>query len=320
MRGSLPRKVPPPDFRYVSLAPASLPVASATLAGTVGIAGFGAAFWSAGHDPVLLSVVGSMAAASVLALARSAVGWATGRSVREVAMAVVPWGVVVWPDAGRRVLRWPAVSRVDVEPQCSMRGGTPSIEWTRVSVHTERETFTARTHGAVGLERLVANLEAYSEEAARPPAIDLEGAEPVPHDGTEPVAALVLRHAAELLRSGRGAARLRLPDSGYRTVGTLGAGPETLVELRAALSSTQDTPADPRPLACALAAELHAVELLPEITALVSSPHPLTAAFGVAAALRLGAPQSRAGSLDELSPFLFEDDVEALTGLVVGVE
>lgn len=311
----MPRKVPPPDFRYVSLSPASAPVASATLAGTVGLAGFGAAFWSAGHDPVLLSVVGSMAAASALALARNVIRKASGLTLREVPMAVVPWGVVLWPEAGKRVLRWPAITRVEVDEHPALRGGTPTIEWSRVAVHTDREVFAARAGGAAGLERLVANLRAYAEEAARPPAIDLEGAIPLDDDVTEPVAALIARHASELSRSGRGAARLRLPDSGYRSVGAMGAGPETLVELRAALAGSHEAPADPRPLACALAADLSATALLPEITALVSSPHPLTAAFAVAAALRLGASQSRAGSLDELSSFLFEEDIAFLSEL-----
>lgn len=314
----MPRRVPPPDFRYVSLAPASMPFASATLAGTVGIAGFGAAFWSAGHDPVLLSVVGSMAAASAAALVRSTVTWATGRSVREVPMAIVPWGVVLWPDADTRVLRWPAVSKVEVEAQHALRGGTPSIEQTRVLVHTEREAFAARAPGAVGLERLVVNLDAYAAEASRPPALDLEGTAPMVLDGTEAVAAVLARHAAELARSGQGAARLRLPDGGYRSVGVRAAGAETIGELRAVLAAGDERPADPRPIACFLAAELRAFELLPEITALVSSPHPLTAAVAMAAALRLGAPQSRAGSLDELAPFLFEDDLETLTVFASG--
>ena len=309
------RKVPPPDFRYVSLSPASLPVASATVAGTVGIAGFGAAFWSAGHDPVLLSVVGSMAAASALALARSALGFVTGRSVREVPMAVVPWGVLLWPEAGRRVLRWPAVTRVDVDAQHALRGGTPSIEWTRVAVHTERETFAARARGSAGLERLVANLEVYAVEAARPPALDLEGTTPVDDDVTEPIAAHLARHAADLARSARGALRLRLPDNGYRSAGQVSAGPETIEELRAALDADPCAPADARPLACALAAELGARALLPEITGLVSSPHPLTAGFAVATALRLGAPQSRAGSLEELGPFLLDEDLQFLAEL-----
>jgi hypothetical protein len=314
----VPRRVPPPDFRYVSLVPASMPVTSAALAGSLGVAGFGAAFWNAAHDPLLLSVVGGMAAVSALALGRSAISWALGRGVREVPMAVVPWGVVLWPDADTRVLRWPAVSRVDVEARGALRGGTPSIEQTRVLVHTERETFAARANGAVGLERLVANLDAYTAEAARQPALDLDGKEPAVHDGTEPMAAFLARTAADLLRSGHGAARLRLPDAGYRRVGALSAAPETVAELRSVLAGGDDAPADPRPLACLIAGELRAGELLPEITALVSSPHPLTAAVAMAAALRLGAPQSRAGSLDELAPFLFDDDVEALAAFAAG--
>ncbi len=267
-------RVPPPDFRYVSLVPASLPVAHATAAGTLSVAGFGAAFWNAAHDPVLLSIVGGVAAASALALARSTVSWLVGQRVREVPMVVVPWGVVLWPDAETRVLRWPAVAKVDVDALFSLRGGTPMIEQTRVLVHTEHEAFAARANGAAGLERLVANLDAYRAEAARSPAIDLDGAHAIEQDGTEPVAALLLRHAAEIARSGRGAARLRLPDSGYRSVGVLAAGPETVAELRAVLAGSHETPADPRPLACALAGGLRADELLPEITALVSSPHP----------------------------------------------
>jgi len=300
----------------VGLSPASLPFASATLAGSVGIAGFGAAFWSAGGDPVLLSVVGSMAAASVVALARSTFGLVVGRSLREVPMAIVPWGVVLWPDTGVRVLRWPAVSRVDVEAQHTLRGGTPDVEWTRVLVHTERETFAARAKGAAGLERLVANLDAYAAEASRPPALDLDGGEGLSGDGTEPAAGLLMRQAAELRRSGRGAARLRLPANGYRTVGAMAAGPETVVELRSVLASSHEAPADPRPLASILAADLGAFELLPELTALVSSPHALTAGFAMAAALRLGASRNRAGSLDELSPFLFDDDVASLAAFV----
>jgi hypothetical protein len=233
-------------------------------------------------------------------------------------MAIVPWGVVLWPDADTRVLRWPAVAKVEVESQHALRGGTPSIEQTRVLVHTEREAFAARANGAVGLERLVANLDAYSAEAARPPSLDLDGAHPMVVDGTEPVAAALARHAADLARSGHGAARLRLPDGGYRSVGVRAAGAETVAELRAVLSAGHETPADPRPLACFLAAELRAFDLLPEITALVSSPHPVVAAVAMAAALRLGAPQSRAGSLDELAPFLFEDDVETLAVFAAG--
>ncbi|MBK8255817.1 MAG: hypothetical protein IPK82_24520 [Polyangiaceae bacterium] len=314
----MPAKVAPPDFRYVSLLPASVPVGPATVAGTLGVAGFGAAFWSAGTDPMLLSVVGSVAAVSPLALARKTFSAPGKGRAREVAMAVVPWGVVVWPDSETRVLRWSAISKVDTEAMCTLRGGTPQVEWTRVLVYTERETFSGRAKGAVGLERLVANLGAYSAEAARPPSIDLDGDTPVEHDAGEPVAEAILRSASEMLASGRGAAQLHLPDHGYRRLGVRAAGPETLRQLKAVLGRAHEAPADPRPLVCTLAALLQARELLDAIAALVSSPHPITAAFAMAAAARLGATQGRAGSLSELAPFLFDEDVALLEAFSTG--
>jgi hypothetical protein len=41
---------------------------------------------------------------------------------------------------------------------------------------------------------------------------------------------------------------------------------------------------------------------------LAQCPHPLVAAFARQAARRLGAPRSKTGTLEELSPFLFESD------------
>jgi hypothetical protein len=57
---------------------------------------------------------------------------------------------------------------------------------------------------------------------------------------------------------------------------------------------------------------LGARELLPELLGLAVSPHPIAAAAAKAAALRLGAAQSRAGSIDEVAAFLFEEDHEKL--------
>jgi hypothetical protein len=80
--------------------------------------------------------------------------------------------------------------------------------------------------------------------------------------------------------------------------------------LRSALASSHDCPADPRPLAAILAGQLGARELVSELLRLASVPHPVAAVFGKTAALRLGAPPNRAGSLDEVAAFLFEEDVE----------
>jgi hypothetical protein len=119
-----------------------------------------------------------------------------------------------------------------------------------------------------------------------------------------------LLHEAELLcTTSRGAAQLLLPHGGYRTAAARTAAPETIHMLREALQEGAGCPADPRPLAAIVAGLLGAGELVPDLLLLGSSPHPLVAAFARGAALRLGAPPNRAGSLDEVAAFLFEEDV-----------
>lgn len=308
------RKVQPPDFRYVWLTPGPSSAAVTMAIGSVGTAGLGIALWSANPQPLSLGLTLGMGAVTALVLARNERRGALFQKerAREVAMAVVPWGIVVAPDTEPRVLRWPAIKKVSVDVTHSLRGGTPVIVSSFVTVQTEREILAGRASGAVGLESLVANLDAYAEEASRPPARDLEGNAPAGDDATEPVATLLVKLAEELCSSGRGAARLRLPAGGYRSVSTRRAAPETLDELHAALHSSADMPADPRPLAAILAGMLGARELVPDLLRLVSSPHPMVAAFANAAAIRLDAPRSRAGTLSEIGPFLFDEDLEAI--------
>lgn len=231
---------------------------------------------------------------------------------REVAMAIVPWGVVLSGEAEGRILRWPAVRSVHVEQQHEIRGGTPAIVESIVTIETERESLVGRVQGAAGLERLVAGLERYSEEASRPVSVDLAGEEAAEEGVTEPVAALLLRRAREVATSTRGAFDLDLPTAGYRDVARATATPATVTRLRELLDEDLSHSADPRPLAALLAAVLGARELVPDLLRLTASPHPFVAASAKAAALRLGAPPNRAGSLDELSGFLFDDDHAAL--------
>ncbi len=342
------RRVQPPDFRYVWLVPGPSSAAVTLAVGTVGTACAAFTLWSSVAAPLSIGITIGASALTAFALTRGerrisallSMGGSPGgglrgsaarradpqtitdglppqtpraRSVREVAMAIVPWGVIVAPDSEHRVLRWPAVRKVDVDVMHTMRGGTPAIVSSLVAVHTDREILAGRSPGAVNLERLVANLEAYAEEAARPPARDLDGREAAGDDATEPVAGALIRHAEELCASGKGAARLALPAGGYRAVASRRAPPETLAELHEALDTNLDGAlADPRPLASIVAGLLGAAELVPDLLRLVSSPHPLVAAFAKAAALRLGAPHSRAGSLDELGAFLCEEDFEVI--------
>jgi hypothetical protein len=304
------RKLPPPDFRYVGLHPDPGSTGALAAAGTAGLAGVAAALFSAGSQTLSLGLMVMGSALGALTLARAGQRTSARRGAREVTMAVVPWGVLVDPDTAPRVLRWPAVRRVSVDVSHTMRGGTPAVVSSLVTVHTERDVLAGRAAGAVNLERLLANLEGYAQEAARPVAGDIEGMTALGDGVTEPVAAALLRAADAACVTSCGAARLALPAGGYRAAAARGAAPETVAVLRAALTSSHGCPADPRPLSAILAGVLGATELVPDLLRLASSPHPVAAAFGKAAALRLGAPPNRAGSLDEIAAFLFEEDVE----------
>ncbi|AUX45978.1 hypothetical protein SOCE26_074800 [Sorangium cellulosum] len=304
------RRLPPPDFRYVWLHPERGSTGAFAAAGTAGLAGISAACWSAGSQALSLGLMAMGSALGVLALARAEPRLPVQRGAREVTMAVVPWGILVNPDTDLRVLRWPAVRRVRVDVSHTMRGGTPAVVSSLVTVHTERDVLAGRAAGAVDLERLLANLEGYAQEAARPVAGDIEGQTALGDGVTEPIAAELLQAADAVCTTSRGSAQLALPGGGYRTAATRAAAPETVSVLRSALAWSHDCPADPRPLAAILAGELGAAELVPELLRLASSPHPVAAAFGKAAALRLGAPPNRAGSIDEVAAFLFEEDVE----------
>jgi hypothetical protein len=275
----------------------------------MGTAVVGVGLWSSGHEPLTLALTLGVSAALAVVMVRSD-RLPARQGVREVPMAIVPWGVVVTPDSEPRVLRWAAIRKVGVDVTHTLRGGTPAVTASLVTVHTDREVLAGRTAGSVDLERLMVDLDSYAEEAGRPVALDLEGEEPASDGATEPVAGLLMRAARELCTTSRGVCRLSLPSAGYRTVAAPVAAPETIALLRAVLRRQVDGPADARPLAAMLAAMVDARELVPDLVRLVSSPHPVVAAAAKAAALRLGAPQSRAGAVEEVEAFLFAEDVE----------
>ena len=83
---------------------------------------------------------------------------------------------------------------------------------------------------------------------------------------------------------------------------------KALAVLSSVLRSREPRDADPRAFAAAVAAELHATELLPDLLSLVQCPHPLVAAIAKKGALKLGASNQRVGGLDEVRPFLRDDD------------
>ena len=273
-------------------------------------AGGGGLLWGGGHAVLAISALAAGAVVAAGALSRGAHGAGSG-AAREASMVIVPWGVVVDPENELRVLRWPAVRRITVDVSHTLRGGTPVAIASVVTVDTGRELLSGHTWGAVGLEGLTVGLDAYAEEAARPVALDLEGTEEGGDGATEPVMADLLARADDLCTTGRGALLLGLPAGGYRSFATSAAGPETLALLHGVLAG-EPSVADARPLASILAVQLGAREMVPDLLRLTSAPHPVVAAVAKAAALRLGAPQSRAGAVDEVAAFLFEDDLHRI--------
>ena len=97
------------------------------------------AAWSltAGSLPIGLAVAGG--AAFAVGLMRHMQRPRSPSGAREVSMAIVPWGVIVDPGAEARILRWSAIRKIDVEIKHTLRGGTPAIVSSVVTVQTEHD-------------------------------------------------------------------------------------------------------------------------------------------------------------------------------------
>ncbi len=233
-------------------------------------------------------------------------------SASRLALALVPWGVLVESGGGLRALRWAAVKNVEMTIVHGRDDLTPITRFSQVRIDTAGGALVGYASGAAPLDRLVAHLDAYAGEQGCAISLDLEG-DRAPGRVHEPQCEPLLCSARAFLESGEGYAALALPSASYRTTWTRAPSDDTLAILRSVLVSRATEPFDRRPFAAVVAAELEAVELVDELIALVASPHPLVASVAKAAALRLGAPTSRVGSLDEVAAFLAPADLETLT-------
>jgi hypothetical protein len=307
---------PVPDFRYVGLLPHQ--DLGAKVAASLFLAGGGVGAGLLRELGLLHAAVGAVIAATSVALVwRRLAGPLRRMDAGGAPFAIVPWGVLIDHAESPRVLRWAAVRALHVHTMYGRdAAATTSTLWSMVTLQTERELFAGRTAGAAPLERLLAHLEAYAREQDQRIAVDLEGTRASDTAPLEPEFERILGAALELLMSQPSSHRLGLETS-YRTTGGRAAGMETVASLRGILRDRRASKLDRRPLAAVVAAELGLRELVPELVALVQSPHPMVAACAKAAALRLGASSAKVGVIDEVAPFLPPEDVDTLGAWIV---
>jgi len=301
---------PEPDFRYVGLEPAH--DLGGRVAASLFLAGGGVGVGLLRELGMLSAAVGAFLAATGLALVWRRVTAPMRRvGTQRVPFAIVPWGVLVDDAESPRVLRWAAIRSLTVHTMYGRDTATPSTLWSYVTLKTDHELFAGRTPGAAPLDRLLAHLESYAREQSHAIAVDLEGERPSATGPLEPEFERILSSAQESITSAPSSHRLGL-ESVYRTRGPRAAGSDTIDVLRSILRDRSEHELDRRPLAAVLAGELGLHELVPELVALVQSPHPMVAATAKAAGIRLGAAQARCGDIDEVAPFLAPEDIEAL--------
>jgi hypothetical protein len=219
--------------------------------------------------------------------------------------------VLVHPEEKSRVLHWPGVERVESKVIYGSDTGTPESLWSVVTVETSREKLSGRAPGAVPLEQLQVHVDAYAREAAHVVALDLGGSEPG-EGPLEPEVEPLLEAARAYIVGAPASDRLGLPSSGYRRTSAKATSARAVSELRGVLRDRVAKPIDPRAFAAVIAAELGATDLIDDLLALIQCPHPVIAAVARVAAKKLGVSSSRSGGVDEVAPFLMDQDVSAL--------
>lgn len=302
-----PQLAPAPDFRYVGLVSGG----SRPFGAWAGVLGTGAATLGlAAHSAAGAAVGAGVAALGMLSYVPGVASAVSLDGGETVALAIVPWGVVIETAQRTRILHWPAVARVHVQSVHGRDQGTPTTRYSLVTLETSHESFIGRGPGSVPLDRLAAHLAAYAEESSHRIALDLDGT--ISGEGpSEPDAELLLSAARAYLESGSAAGRLDLP-VGYRRNATSAASRRAEKELSSVLRDRTARPVDPRPFAAVLAVELHADAVVDDLVDLVQSPLPMLAAVAKVAATKLGVARAKVGSLEEVEPFLLRRDAEAL--------
>lgn len=288
------------------MVPFRLPAAARGKAALSSVLALGAVY-SLTHSTVAAAASGAIVGA-FMALFKSRKVGLRGSPSADAPISLLPWGIVISTPEEERALRWSSARGVDLESVHEQSNGVPSTLYTIVRVKTERDEICGVTLGAVALERLLHNWEAYGKEQHHVLARDLDGEVAVLAD--EPQVEQLFLAARAFVTGGEALRRLDLSPTSYRAGGGLqeyGIG-----ELRRILSDRAAKECDPRAFAALVAAELGAKEVAPELEALTQCPHPIIAAVARYSALRLGVSVSRVGSVEEIGAFLFESDLASL--------
>jgi hypothetical protein len=299
---------PAPDFRYVGLEPICAPRLG--VAATAFGLGAGVTLAMSGLEPRQALFAGALASI-MSAFALRGAGAAPTHTAGSARMAIVPWGVLIETDETPRILRWAAVQKIQIETSRArarhlLAGAGVS---TRVAIETDHDRFLGEAVGVLPLERLVEHLAAYTSEQSTPIALDLHVNEAAtPLEAIEPGCEMLLAKVSDWLGTAGAVVHLGLAPAGYRKACALAPTTRAIDVLRKILCDRTPQPADPRAFAAAVAAEIHARELLPELVALTQCPHPIVAAVARQAARKLGASRAKTGTLDEVAPFLFDAD------------
>lgn len=308
--------IPLPDFRYVSLLPglSPLPMTLATVGASTGLTG--ALIWATGADTISLLI--STLAGGIAALTMYPKGafrlLNLGRT-RSIAMAIVPWGILIQPDSKQesRVLRWDGVHSIHVDSfHITSLEGSSSGSWNLVTIETRNERLLGRIDSNISLARLLAHLPSYAHESSLPIAMGIDGLEQADILGFEPTVRVLLQNVRSYLETAESVEVLSLLSGTYRTISSCTASQETIDLLKRQLQQSPEGETDRRAFCAILAGELGLKELLPELLRLIMTPHPRTAAIAKAAALRLGADPTQTGAIEEIAWFLHEDDLLAL--------
>lgn len=306
------RDLAPAELRYQFLraGPGRSPWALRGISGGIGL-GVAATLALSTHTRLLLATAPVFAAIVNGAFRGVARLLGPSKDFRALPVAIVPWGIVLDPDGEATALPWPRLRELSftrVDREGNRNNDAPAI--TIMLFDTDVGVVQAQAEDGEWVSSVDAFAPRFARSAARGPAGDLAGKEPLDTTGLPPTLAL-LRRAEAVLDSADGRASLGIESGNYRTMSSKTAGPETKQILQDALWSDGGA-LDPGPLAAVLAAELGVTDLLPDLLRMILSISPLLAAAARAAAQRLGASPAHAGSLDELEGFLSAQDVAEL--------